>query len=323
MIKDTEDARLALESAKERYEEAREELLGLILRWGEEPPTANLNEFLDSLEDRVKAFLDGEKDIEREKDALEIAIKETRSILADKSEVDIRGQVSPLKRKVLTQINHEQIVEGIEDCKRKITELDEAAEVVEQELSLLKINATDPGELYAKMQENDSRIAELRHQYEASKLALAEIEGASSNLRLEIAPRLGEYTTALMEIMTDKKYSSLDVSDGLKVQFVTDAGEKKSVDFLSGGTRDLTYISLRMALIDMLYTEKPPVLFDESFAHQDNARARAMMKAIKALSEYGQQSFIFTCREREAGLAKEISKKAEIFKLSLVEDEIV
>lgn len=323
MIKDTEDARLALESAKERYEDAREELLGLILRWGEEPPTANLNEFLDSLEDRVKAFLDGEKDIEREKDALEIAIKETRSILADKSEVDIRGQVSPLKRKVLTQINHEQIVEGIEDCKRKITELDEAAEAVEQELSLLKINATDPGELYAKMQENDSRIAELRHQYEASKLALAEIEGASSNLRLEIAPRLGEYTTALMEIMTDKKYSSLDVSDGLKVQFITDAGEKKSVDFLSGGTRDLTYISLRMALIDMLYTEKPPVLFDESFAHQDNARARAMMKAIKALSEYGQQSFIFTCREREAGLAKEISKKAEIFKLSLVEDEIV
>lgn len=323
MIKDTEDARIALEGAKERYEEAREELLGLILRWGEEPPTASLNEFLDSLEERVRAFLDGEAELTREKEALEIAIRETRSILADKSEIEIRGQVSPLKRKVLTQINHEQIIDGIADCKKKISELDAAAETVEEDLSLLKIRATDPGELYAKMQENDSRIAELRRQYDAAKLALSEIESAGVNLRQEISPRLGEYTTALMEIMTDKKYSSLDVSDGLKVQFTSQSGEKRSVDFLSGGTRDLTYISLRMALIDMLYTEKPPVLFDESFAHQDNARARAMMKAIKALSDYGQQSFIFTCREREAGLAKEISKKAEVFKLSLVEDEII
>ena len=323
MIKDTEDARLALESSKERYEEARSELLGLILRWGEEPPTTSLNDFLDALEEKVKVFLDGERAILREKDALELAIRESRSLLADKSEIDIRGQVSPLKRKVLTQINHEQIVDGISDCKAKIADLDVASQSVEDELAELKIRATDPGELYAKMQENDTRIENLRHQYDAARLALSEIEEASANLRKEIAPRLGEYTTALMEIMTEKRYSEMDVSDGLKVAFTSPSGEKMSVDFLSGGTRDLTYISLRMALIDMLYTEKPPTLFDESFAHQDNARARAMMKAIKALSGQGQQSFIFTCREREAGLAKEISSTAEIFKLSSLEDEII
>ena len=323
MIRDTEDARLALESAKERYEEAREELLGLILRWGEEPPTTNLNDFLDTLEEKVRKFLDGEKAILREKEALEIAIRETRSILSDKSEIEIRGQVSPLKRKVLTQINHEQIMGGIEDCKTKIADLDATATSVEEELALLKIRATDPGELYAKMQENDAKIAELRHQYEAAELALKEIENAGANLREEISPRLGEYTTALMEIMTDKKYSDIDVSDGLKVAFTSQTGEKRAVDFLSGGTRDLTYISLRMALIDMLYTELPPTLFDESFAHQDNARARSMMKAIKALAARGQQSFIFTCREREAGLAKEVSSTAEVFKLSALEEEII
>jgi uncharacterized protein YhaN len=126
-----------------------------------------------------------------------------------------------------------------------------------------------------------------------------------------------------MGVMTDKKYSDIDISDGLKVSFTAPSGEKKSVDFLSGGTRDLTYISLRMALIDMLYTEKPPTLFDESFAHQDNARAKSMMKAVKALSAEGQQSFIFTCREREATLAKEISRTAEIFKLSGSDDAII
>ena len=143
------------------------------------------------------------------------------------------------------------------------------------------------------------------------------------NLRGEIAPRLGTFTASLMEIMTDKKYSNIDVSDGLKVTFTSRTGESRSVDFLSGGTRDLTYISLRMALIDMLYTEKPPTLFDESFAHQDNSRARAMMKALGALAGEGQQSFIFTCREREGALAKEISSKAGVFKLSGSEEDLI
>ena len=126
-----------------------------------------------------------------------------------------------------------------------------------------------------------------------------------------------------MEIMTNKKYSSFDVSDGLKVTFKDQLGKDKSVDFLSGGTRDLAYIAVRMALIDMLYTEKPPVCFDESFAHQDNVRAKSMMAAIHSLAEEGHQSFIFTCRAREASLAKEFSEKTEIFKLSKAEDAII
>ena len=319
---DTEDARTALEAAKANYEKAKGELLSVILRWGEEPPTTNLNEFLNNLEMRVKDFLDEEKRILADKTEIEIAVREIRKQLADKSEIEIRGQVSPLKRKVLSEIDHESILEGINECKLKIAAQDKLAEEVEDELSLLKIRATDPGELYAKMQENDARIDELTLQHAACEMALRAIESASDNLRLEISPRLGEYSAALMQVMTDKKYSEIDVSDGLKVSFTAPDGEKRSADFLSGGTRDLTYISLRMALIDMLYTEKPPVCFDESFAHQDNARAKSMMKAVKKLADEGQQSFIFTCREREATIAKELSKKAGIFKLTVGDDDI-
>ena len=100
-------------------------------------------------------------------------------------------------------------------------------------------------------------------------------------------------------------------------------GNPKSVDFLSGGTRELTYIAVRLALIDMLYGEKPPVCFDESFAHQDNVRARAMMKAINRLADEGCQSFIFTCRAREAALATELSAKTEVVKLSGGEEAVV
>ena len=120
-----------------------------------------------------------------------------------------------------------------------------------------------------------------------------------------------------MEIMTDKKYSDFGVSAGMKISFTATDGERRSVDFLSGGTQDMAYIAVRMALIDMLCTEKPPVCFDESFAYQDNVRAAAMMRAMKKLADdEGMQSFIFTCRQREANLAREADKSAAVFKLS-------
>ena len=77
----------------------------------------------------------------------------------------------------------------------------------------------------------------------------------------------------------------------------------------------MAYIALRAALIDMLYGEKPPICFDESFAHQDNLRAKAMMKAINRLADDGCQSFIFTCRGREAALANEVASGVGVYKL--------
>jgi hypothetical protein len=47
------------------------------------------------------------------------------------------------------------------------------------------------------------------------------------------------------------------------------------------------------------------------------------MSAIKQMSKEGCQSFIFTCRGREATLASEAIAKPGIFKLSVVEEEKV
>ncbi|MBR3681212.1 MAG: AAA family ATPase [Clostridia bacterium] len=322
MARSTEEARLAKEAASVAYDEAKAELTRVIVRWGEEPPTSELNLFLDRLEARVLAFLERKRLLLEEKNTAELTVREIRSTLSDKNEIDIRAQVSPIKRKALATINHDEIITGIAAFKAKIIEVDKLAYGVENELIALKARAGDPGELYAKMAVLDARIAELKAKHKAYFIAHKSIESASDDLRDEISPRLGEYATMLMSIMTDKKYCEFDVSDGLKVSFLAEDGEKRTVDFLSGGTRDLAYIAVRMALIDMLFDEKPPVIFDESFAHQDNLRARSMMKAIARLAEDGQQSFIFTCRAREAALATELVNGAGVFTLSVTSSDI-
>ena len=317
----SENAKGAVARARENYENAKKNLTELILKFGEEPPATELAGFLDKLEEKVKAFLERKNELYEEKCTVEITVKDIRRTLEDKSEIDVRAQVSPLRRKALTGINYDEVMSGITNAKAVVAEEERLALDVENELMALKARSGDPGEYYARISAIAERRRELQDKHKAFYIALDAIKNASDNLRAEISPRLGDYATKMMSVMTDKKYSEFDVSNGLKMMFTNSLGEKKSVDFLSGGTKDMTYISMRCALIDMLYKEKPPVVFDESFAHQDNVRAASMMKGIKSLVDDGYQSFIFTCRQREAQLAKETVKKTGVFKLSVVDDE--
>jgi uncharacterized protein YhaN len=86
---------------------------------------------------------------------------------------------------------------------------------------------------------------------------------------------------------------------------------------MSTGTQDLTYLSLRMALIDLLYREeKPPVCFDESFAFQDDARTERILRALYDRSAEGQQNLIFTCHKRESEAAVRVAPEAAVIRLS-------
>ncbi len=314
----TENARLAVVKARERYEEAKRDLTALILRWGEEPPLSDLGDFLDKLEERVRFFLEKKNELLDEKTNIEITVKEVRRNLADKSEIDVRAQVPPLLRRALMGFSHDDIINGIAEAKSRVAEEDRLAFDVENELMQLKSRAGDPSEYYSRIDAIASKREDMQQKHKAFFIAHSAISNATENLRAGISPRLGEYATHLMEIMTDKKYTSFDVSDGLSVTFTDANGETKSIDFLSGGTRDMAYIAVRAALIDMLYGEKPPICFDESFAHQDNVRARAMMKAIGGLAVEGYQSFVFTCRGREAALAEAVVLGAGVYKLPSV-----
>ncbi len=320
MMNNLENARGALERAKIDSENARGELLRVAIRFCENPPLTGLSEFLDGLEARVEEFLAKKEKLLFDKNDIEITVREIRRTLQDKSEIDIRAQVPPIKRKILSGMNHEEIITGLADAKATIEEQQRLMWGVESDLAALKLRIADSGELHAKIQELESKIEELRAKHKAYYVAERAISSAQDNLRAEISPRLGEYATKMLEIMTAKKYSSLSVDEALKISFTNEEARAMSVDYLSGGTRDLTYIAVRLALVDMLYSEKPPICFDETFANQDNIRAASMMRAIGALADEGHQSFVFTCREREGALAEQTVTGAGVFKLSVTGD---
>ena len=319
MRRSLELAKAHLDRCRSAYDAAKAELTRVIVRWGEEPPISGLEDFLDRLSAKVSAFIEQRNILLEEKNSVEMTVREIRRTLSDKSEVDIRAQVSPTKRKVLQGINHDDIVSGIEALRTRIAECEREEFAVESELISLRARAGDPNDVYTRLDILNEQISELEARYKSYNLALEAIEAATGELRQGISPRLGQYATELMSVMTDKRYGAFAVSDGMKVSFERE-GAERPVDFLSGGTRDLAYVAVRMALIDMLYSENPPIVFDETFAHQDNLRARSLMRSLAKISGDGYQSFVFTCRAREGALATELVKGAGVFKLAGADD---
>ena len=89
------------------------------------------------------------------------------------------------------------------------------------------------------------------------------------------------------------------MAQDLSVSF-TDDSVSRSIEYLSEGTKEMTYICLRMALSEVMFGgRRPPAIYDESFAGLDEDRLSRMM----ALTADHGQSILFTCRRLEASIA--------------------
>lgn len=176
----------------------------------------------------------------------------------------------------------------------------------------------DPTILRALIAEMDEVLRRDRKQYAALNLAIDAIRDASTALHRSIAPRLTENAGKLMALLSDHRYSALVLDDTMHLRAAQnnsdDTAEVLPIDILSAGTQDLAYLSLRMALLHMLYRrELPPLLFDEAFATLDDKRLSRMIALLHRASTSDQaetntsQAIVFTCHKRERRAAQAIA----------------
>jgi uncharacterized protein YhaN len=83
-------------------------------------------------------------------------------------------------------------------------------------------------------------------------------------------------------------------SDGLEVESA--AGNRISPEYLSRGTAEQLYLSMRMALVGEYsnHVEALPVIFDDIFVNFDPARTRNAIEAVRDLART-HQVLLFTC----------------------------
>jgi len=293
---------IRLSRAKDRLALASKELTDTLARFGIHPVHADSPELeVDGAVSRAEAYLRENDALMAEHSAAEAEVRALREKLTGDNEVAVRARLAPEDRHKFRNQNAKDLRRGVEVYTERLEGLMRTERELTDALAAERRGESLPA-LAERILAIEGRIALLKERAHALAAAKEAVLGSSQRLHAEIAPRLGLDACRFLYEMTDGKYSDVAVDGEFSLSF--DEGDgARAVEYLSHSTEDLAYYSLRLALIDLLYHEKPPVSFDGCTARQDDERALCFLRAIRTLTEEGKQCFFFASGARECGLA--------------------
>ena len=167
-----------------------------------------------------------------------------------------------------------------------------------------RAGSASPGELAGRLAELDEQIETLTMRHEAYCLAMETLQRASDTMRAGVLPKVVAQACASANRISGGAFEAIGVDHGLAMTF-TRNGMTREVEYLSEGTKDIAYISLRRALSGALFGDtQPPLIYDESFARVDETRLARVLRMLNASGGDGAQSIMLTCRRLEAELAE-------------------
>ncbi len=196
----------------------------------------------------------------------------------------------------------------LERRKRANEMLADDVHMLDIECAKLSASHVDPLALSDEIESVKLEIDRLEKQCDGYVLAYKALANASDRLRRDVSPHLASRASEFLSAQTLGKYSSLGVDRDFSMQY-TSGNEAdgnlatREIEYLSEGTKDLAYLSLRLALVEMLFTKAlPPLIFDESFARLDDKRLESTFKILRGASQNGCQIFIFTSQTRDKNI---------------------
>jgi len=173
----------------------------------------------------------------------------------------------------------------------------------------------DEGEIIGELQRVEEetvaikeKIAYLKHKGKALMLARDVLIEAGQEIKRTFAPDINRRMSVIIKGLTSGRYTDLRGDDKLMLKAtVPESGDVKSAQELSGAAADQMYLALRLAMADLLTGagETLPLFMDEVFSQFDDSRTALALKYL--YDNYrDRQIVLFTCKQREAELAREI-----------------
>ena len=157
--------------------------------------------------------------------------------------------------------------------------------------------AENPDELRSEIEELKKKTALQAQFVKAADIALEVLKDSFAELRRGYGSALEQKAGEIFIGITGGKYESMQISKSFDITVEKSGvfGGKESA-FLSAGTFDQAYLSLRLALSDLIFenTESLPILLDDALTQYDDKRAETALKYLKEYSKDG-QIIMFTC----------------------------
>lgn len=276
----------------------RAEIAAQLELWGRTDIRAAAQEAEEIVEQILSASSERDKFIlARDTLAAQLGITDIDAVCRELAEASPIEERSP---EVIERIRREY-----DFYKKQIEALDARRQRLETELAVLEATVEPPTELADRLSALTSNIDTLSNKHRALVLAYNSLAEAANNLRESVSPRLSKTAGELMGDLTDGRYSRIGVGHSLELSYESDS-RSHGIEYMSAGTRDIAYLSLRFALIELLYHgELPPMIFDESFSRLDDGRYLRVLELIDKMCNKGSQILLFTSQRRDSRLAAE------------------
>ncbi len=268
---------------------------------GKDIPQDQADEYIKLVSDEILAFRAEEEKKRMDIVRLQTSIDELSNQLSGLDEKQIEEALTPEKRALANNIDISSAQKTLQFSREKQKALLQKEKDLRTKYIALKAKTDNPSAIKEKISEYEEKLSNLKKQYDAYILASEAISGAGDRLRYGLSPRLSEYARRAIAQITEDKYTDVGISPALSLSYTYD-NVTKAPESLSQGTRAAFYLSLRLALVDLLCKEKIPLCLDESLVYQDKERTVQILKLLEEEAKENLQCFVFTCHEREATL---------------------
>ena len=159
----------------------------------------------------------------------------------------------------------------------------------------------DTQTMQAELEVKRTRHSALEKEFEAITLALEVLSDANTILQTRFSPALGEKAANIFTKLTQGKYNKvlLDRTLTPSAHAVGDLPAHTAA-VLSQGTADQLYLSVRLAICDMVLPQDKcvPIFLDDALVTFDDTRMAAALDYLVELSDQ-RQILLFTCQQRE------------------------
>lgn len=152
----------------------------------------------------------------------------------------------------------------------------------------------------------EEELVRQQAEYDALRLSLDALQAANTTLQNRFSPELGRRAAEIFADMTGSTWSHilLDREFHLSAESGS-APTRRSVQLLSAGTADQLYLSVRLAICEMILPpeQNPPLILDDALLTFDDARLSTTLDYLTRLGAQ-RQILLFTCQGREAALLR-------------------
>lgn len=196
-----------------------------------------------------------------------------------------------------------------EDVKSNLGKTDEKKSQVLKEIGAIEAELEKEysyEDLCAGIEKAESRKAELKRKIQILEKAADILDVSYGELKKLFSPVLNKRASEIFSAITGGRYDDVIVSDSFDIR-VKGGYDYKPSQMYSSGTYEMMYLSLRLALCDILGADDGlPVFLDDCFALCDDLRTESAVKFLSDFAGKGRQIVFCTCHGRELEMFRKI-----------------